>query len=75
MKFKKLPTLLSAYTFDAVKMIVTASKANNKLSMKEILRSNYNGITGVRINNQRSLKSNNYAILSVEEDGYKLVTQ
>jgi len=73
--FSKLPTLLSAYTFDAMKMIITASSTNKKLSMKNILQSNYAGITGVKINNHKNLKSDNYAILSVEEDGYKLVTQ
>ena len=70
-KYHEQPTILAAYTYDAMRMILKAFKVVGFIDTHSISQINYNGITGAYINNGKFHRSTNYIILSVNKDGYK----
>jgi len=65
------PTALSAYTYDAVKIILTALANGKSLKNSSIMEINYKGVTGAYFINNTFHRSNDYTILSVTPSGYK----
>lgn len=69
-KYGLEPSPLSAYTYDAVSIILTTLKKQNKLNTNNILKTNYHGITGAYIHNNQFIRSNQYVILSIGKKGF-----
>lgn len=70
-KYHKKPLLLSAYTYDATRIILKAIKSSGFVSLNNILNSQYNGVTGAEVNNAKFHRSSDYVILKVSPNGYK----
>ncbi len=69
-KYSILPSPLSAYTYDAVMIILKAFEANRSVTTENILKINYDGITGAYIKDKKFHRSNQYVILSIGEKGF-----
>jgi ABC-type branched-subunit amino acid transport system substrate-binding protein len=69
-KYHEKPTVLSAYTYDAMNIILKALNRNGTVNTKSILTANYSGITGAYLKNGQFHRSTNYVILSVNSNGY-----
>lgn len=69
-KYHENPTILSAYTYDAIQIIAKALIQNNAINTKNIMKINYRGITGAYLENNKFYRSDEYVILSINKDGY-----
>ena len=69
-KYHEKPTLLAAYTYDAMFMILNALKQHGTVDTKSLLHSHYSGVTGAYLKNNQFHRSNNHVILSINENGY-----
>ena len=69
-QYKAMPNPLSAYTYDAMKIILKTLEKNHFINTKSILGTNFDGITGVRIKNGQFYRSNQYVILSISKKGF-----
>ncbi|MCC5792131.1 MAG: ABC transporter substrate-binding protein [Legionellaceae bacterium] len=69
-KYQTLPTILAAYTYDAVNIILQAYKDNGAIDTSSIYKINHFGITGAYIRDGAFHPSDNFMILSVHKDGY-----
>lgn len=72
-KYNADPTLLSAYAYDAMQIILKTVKRSGSIRMNNIFSTKYHGISGVSINNRHFTRSNYYAILMLTPKGYKCV--
>jgi ABC-type branched-subunit amino acid transport system substrate-binding protein len=72
-QFEKMPTLLSAYTYDASSIIIKALYRSENLNMRSFLSEGFEGVTGIKISNKKRLVSSYYSILSVVNNDYELV--
>ncbi|MDI9819226.1 MULTISPECIES: ABC transporter substrate-binding protein [unclassified Legionella] len=70
LRFKSLPTVMSAYTYDAVNIILKAFMQTGSMDTDNIYKINHRGITGAYIKNHKFFRSNKYTVLSVYADGY-----
>ncbi len=71
MRFNQSPTILSAYTYDAMKIILGAQGRYKKIDANSIPFVNYTGVTGVQVKDNKFSPSHNRVILTVSDDGYK----
>ncbi|STY78927.1 periplasmic binding protein-like [Legionella wadsworthii] len=69
-KFHEKPTVLAAYTYDSMKIILKALNRTGIVNTNSILSTDYIGITGAYLNNGQFYRSTNYVILSVNSNGY-----
>lgn len=72
-KYHQKPLLLSAYTYDATRIILQAIKSSGSISLKNIFNVHYNGVTGVKVKNGRFYRSPETIILKVSPNGYQYV--
>ena len=73
LRYGSNPNSLSAYTYDAMNIIIHTINKFNKVTPENILKINFNGITGVYIKDSKFHRSNNYVILSIESNGFHYV--
>lgn len=71
--FNKKPLSLSAYTYDATRIILNSIKRYGDANLNNILKSNYVGASGVKIKNGLFYRSPEYIILKVTTSGYQYV--
>lgn len=69
-KFHEKPTILAAYTYDAMSIILNSLEKFGTVNKNSILNINYTGVTGAYIKNRHFYRSTNYVILSVNDHGY-----
>ena len=69
-KYHEKPTLLAAYTYDAMSIILKSFHKSGSVDTNSIFPINYNGITGAYLRDNKFHRSTNYVILSVNKDGY-----
>lgn len=72
-KYKIAPILLAAYTYDAMRIILNTAKKANIININNVTSQNYQGVTGIYIKNHHFYRSSEYAILSINPEGYKRV--
>lgn len=70
-RFKTPPSLLSAYTYDAAKLVFKTFKDKSVVNTDSVLDADYSGITGISIKNKKYHRSIDYVILAVKPTGYK----
>lgn len=68
--YHEKPTILAAYTYDAMRIILKALNKTGTINTNSILGINYRGITGASLKNHHFYRSTNSVILSVNHDGY-----
>ena len=71
-KYNKMPTLLSAYTYDAMNILINVIRKNLPLTNENMYKIDYNGISGVQIKNGIFNRSKYFSILKIEENGYRI---
>lgn len=71
--FRDKPLLLSAYTYDAMRILLESYSKNHSVATNSIYNTNYEGITGIDIKNGVFTRSNYFIILKVSPSGYKYV--
>lgn len=64
------PLLLSAYTYDAVSIILNALKKYQKISVSGFLKESFYGASGVKILNNKFYRSKKFVILKLSPHGY-----
>lgn len=69
-KYHEKPTVLAAYTYDSMSIILKALDKTGIVNTNSILGISYSGITGAYLKNYHFYRSTNYVILSVNKDGY-----
>lgn len=69
-KYAMMPSPLSAYTYDAMMIILKAIEKSHLVNTQTILDINFYGITGINISNKQFHRSNQYVILSINEQGF-----
>jgi len=69
-KYHEKPMVLAAYTYDAMRIILKAFNKTGSVNTNSILSINYAGVTGAYLNNHQFYRSDNYVILSINNDGY-----
>lgn len=69
-KYSTSPSILSTYAYDAMKIITKTLEKNSSLTIDNILKTNYQGVTGAHIQNKKFYRSNQYVILSIGEKGF-----
>ena len=69
-KYSRLPSPLSIYTYDAMMIILKTLKKHGSLTIRNILKTNYSGVTGAYINNGKFYRSSQYIILSIDKEGF-----
>jgi ABC-type branched-subunit amino acid transport system substrate-binding protein len=69
-RYSTMPSPLSAYTYDAMKIILKTYEKYNSVNVSDILRLNYHGITGIVIKGNKLYRSNQFVILSISEKGF-----
>lgn len=69
-KFKSGPLLISAYTYDATKIILETYREFGVINKENIVKIKYRGVTGVEINKEEFFHSKKYIILESTEAGY-----
>ena len=69
-KYSTMPNPLSAYTYDAMMIILKTLDKNKALTFNNIVKINYKGITGAYIKRNILHRSNQYAILSIGKKGF-----
>ncbi|WP_412755092.1 hypothetical protein [Legionella pneumophila] len=69
-KYHEKPTVLAAYTYDSMKIILKTLNRTGIVNTNSILSADYTGITGAYLNNGQFHRSTNYVILSVNSNGY-----
>ena len=70
-EYHEKPTILAAYTYDAMNIILTSFRETGFVDTHSIYQINYSGVTGAYLKNGSFHRSTNYTILSVNKDGYK----
>lgn len=65
------PNPLSIYTYDAMNIILTSLKKSGRVTMSNILNTEFEGLSGVKIKNKIFDRSKNYIILSIGANGFK----
>ena len=69
-KYSSSPSPLSTYTYDAIMIILKTIEHQGSLTISNILKTNYRGITGATISNNQFHRSRQYVILSINEKGF-----
>jgi hypothetical protein len=69
-RFVTMPSPLSAYTYDAVKIILEAQSQQGYVNTSSIMQINYKGVTGARISKNKFYRSNQYVIMSIGKNGF-----
>ena len=69
-KYEIAPSPLSTYTYDAVAIILKTLEKQNSVNTSNILKTNYNGITGAYIKDNQFHRSKQYVILSIGDNGF-----
>ena len=69
-KYGISPSPLSAYAYDALMIILKSFEKNKSVTTENILKINYDGITGAYIKDNKFIRSNQYVILSIGEKGF-----
>lgn len=69
-RFNAKASILSAYTYDATMLALKALEERGEINNNSILKVNYDGVTGIRVRNNKFFRSNEYTILSVKPNGY-----
>lgn len=69
-KYHEKPTILAAYTYDAMNIILRSFNKMGSVDTGSIFVVNYDGVTGAYLRNNKFYRSTNYIILSVTKDGY-----
>ncbi len=69
-KYHAEPTVLSAYTYDATRIILETLEKKGTINTDNIFQTNYDGITGAYIKDGAFHRSNKYVILSIGKNGY-----
>ncbi len=68
--YNEKPTILSAYTYDSMRIILKALDRTGIVNTNSILGTNYVGVTGAYLKNSQFHRSTNYVILSIGNKGY-----
>lgn len=71
LRFKTLPTVMSAYTYDAVNIISKTFLQTGSMDTNNIYKLSHQGITGAYIKNNKFFHSKKYIFLSVYDGGYQ----
>jgi hypothetical protein len=69
-KFGENPSLLSAYTYDAMRIITKVYLDHHEVNSKYILQTPYRGITGISINSNGFNRSHSSIVLTNLSGGY-----
>jgi ABC-type branched-subunit amino acid transport system substrate-binding protein len=69
-KYSIMPSPLSAYTYDAMRIIFKTRFLYGSVNANNILKVNYEGATGSYIRNKKFHRSSQYVILSVGKNGF-----
>ena len=69
-KYHEKPTVLAAYTYDSMSIILKSMEKTGILNTNSIFSIDYTGVTGAYLKNHQFYRSSNYVILSVNNDGY-----
>ncbi len=69
-KYSILPSPLSTYTYDAMMIILKTLEHHDILTINDILNTSFSGITGAIIKDNKFYRSNQYVILSIDENGF-----
>jgi len=69
-KVNEEPTVLAAYTYDAMNFLITAYKKTGFIDTSSIYKINYIGLSGAYFKKHKFHYSDEFVILSVHEDGY-----
>ncbi|EHL29709.1 ABC transporter substrate-binding protein [Legionella drancourtii] len=69
-KYHEKPTVLAAYTYDSMSIILKSLEKTGILNTNSIFSIDYTGVTGAYLKNHQFYRSSNYVILSVNNDGY-----
>lgn len=67
------PLILSAYTYDAVRLSLASLKQYGTLSTEAVKKTVYHGITGIRSGSGQFSPSRQWIILKVSDKGYQYV--
>ena len=69
--YQNTPLLISAYTYDATKIILESYNTFEKVNPSVINKINYEGITGAEVSNGKFSPSSEYIILTTTDVGYE----
>lgn len=69
-KYSIDPFPLSVYTYDALMIIFQTIEKHGTVTVNNILKNNYAGISGAKIENKKFHRSNQQVILGIKEDGF-----
>lgn len=69
-QYETVPNPLSAYTYDAMRIILKTLEKNHVINTKAVLETDFHGITGGRIKDGQFYRSNQYVILSISKKGF-----
>ena len=69
-KYHEKPTVLAAYTYDAMRIILKTLNKTGTVNTDSILSIHYAGVTGAYLKKRQFYRSANYVILSINKDGY-----
>jgi ABC-type branched-subunit amino acid transport system substrate-binding protein len=72
-EFDSKPLSLSAYTYDATRIILNSIQKYNNVNINNILNINYIGASGIKIKNKIFYRSQEYIILKMTPSGYQYV--
>lgn len=70
-KYLKSPLILSAYTYDATRIIANSLNGSNSISPDSLRKTDYKGVTGIQIKNRKIIRSKNFVIMNVTLHGYR----
>lgn len=69
-KYHEKPTVLAAYTYDAMQIILKTLNTTGAVNTNNVLSINHTGVTGAFLKKGQFYRSINYIILSINKDGY-----
>lgn len=69
-QYKTMPNPLSAYTYDAMRIILKTLEKNHVINTKAVLGTDFQGMTGEHIKDGQFYRSNQYVILSISKKGF-----
>lgn len=69
-QFKIMPNPLSAYAYDAMRIILNTLEKKHIVNTDAVLETNFYGVTGGHIQDGQFHRSNQYVILSISEKGF-----
>lgn len=71
-RYRIMPIQFGIYAFDSINIILKTIEQKRAFDLKNLLKTNFEGVTGSSIKNGKFHRSNHYVILSIQKEGFAL---